>query len=321
MAGPRVTKTSVEDEQRALAQVAAEPRTVAARAALITALESKRAPVVARAAKLIQEHAIADLEAEMSVAIERFLRDPARSDPNCHARLALLDALDHAESQDAEPFLRALRTAAPESPLVTGSMRSRCALALARIGHTDLPVVAGQLLADPQASVRHAALDALAHRGDPAGAGLAMFKLRAGDDDRLVTLAAASALLALAPTWALHELRTHLERGTDSQQQLAAMALGQSRRDEALTLLLEALDRTAIAEDRAPLLTGIGMHRSDRALEAMIAVIRGRGESEARQAIQALAPRRFESGIEARVRAAARDNEDADLRELLDEVF
>lgn len=321
MAGSRVTKATVDDEQRALAEAATDPRSAAARSALIAALASKRAPVVARAAKLIQEHALPDLEAEMSVAVQRFLRDPSRSDPNCHARLALLDALDHAESQDAEPFLRALRTAALESPLVTGSMRSRCALALARIGHPDLAVVAGQLLADPQASVRHAALDALAHRGDPATAGLAMFKLRAGDDDRLVVLAAASALLALAPAWGLDELRAHLERGSDAQQQLAAMALGQSRRDEALTVLLEALDRTPLAEDRAALLTGIGLHRSDRALEAMLGVIRDRSEIEARQAIQALAPRRFEPGIEARVRAAARDNDGADLGELLDDVF
>jgi hypothetical protein len=105
------------------------------------------------------------------------------------------------------------------------------------------------------------------------------------------------------------------------KRELAAVALGQSRSDEALTRLLGALERCTRSDERDPLLRGIGLHRSDRALAAMLAVIADGHPADAKVAIESLAPRRFEPGVAARVRRAAERNERATLAALVDEVF
>jgi HEAT repeat protein len=159
------------------------------------------------------------------------------------------------------------------------------------------------------------------HRGDRANAALALFKLRSDDEDPLVTLAAMTALLALAPAHGRQELRELLGSENEDKRELAAVALGQSRSDEALTVLLDALERCARSEERAALLHGAGLHRSDRALEALLSVIADYHPTDARAAIESLGPRRFEAGIADRVRAAAARNDRADLSALVDSVF
>ena len=127
--------------------------------------------------------------------------------------------------------------------------------------------------------------------------------------------------MALAPAPGLEALGRALD-GDDAQaRELAAVALGQSRLDEALTVLLTALDGCARAEEREPLLRGIGLHRSERALAAMLAVIAERAAGDATAAIEALGARRFEPGVAERVRAAARRNDRAELEPIVDEVF
>jgi HEAT repeat protein len=318
--GKRVT---FEDELRTLSDVAANPRSDDARSRLTVGLRSKRSLVVARAARLIKEHALEGFEAELKDAFARFLRhdDPAKSDPVCQAKLALIEALDYGESSDAEPFLRAVRHVQFEGVDTAAGLRARGVIALARIGHADFDMIVAELLTDPLPPVRQAALDALAHRGDRGGAGLAMLKLGIGDEDPLVTLAAMSALLVLTPAWALDKLRAALDAKDEQQRELAAVALGQARSDETLTLLLDSLERCSRSDERAPLLRGIGLHRSDRALDAMLEVVAEAAEVDARAAIEALGARRFEPGIAARVRSAAGRNERCDLTATVDETF
>ena len=315
-------RQSFEEELAALSVVAGAPRSEEARQRLAAGLASKRSFVVARAARLVKEHRIEGFEDELKHVFARFLPDPVKSDPTCATKLAAIDALDFAESGDAEPFLRASTHVQLEGGSDSAApLRARAVMALARIGHTDFDLVAARLVTDAIATVRQAALEALVHRGDRAHAGLALVKLRLGDEDPLVALAAMSALLALAPAHgcaALHEL---LDGESEAQRELAAVALGQSRSDEALTILLQALERCTRSEERAPLLRGVGLHRSERALAALLDVIADGREDDARAAIEALAARRFEPGVGERVRAAAARNDRAELDALVDETF
>ncbi|HEX9103362.1 MAG TPA: HEAT repeat domain-containing protein [Polyangia bacterium] len=278
--------------------------------------------MVARAARLVKEHRLDGFAGELEAAFDRFMSDPVKSDPTCAAKIAAIEALDFGEADDAAPFLRAVVHEQWEGGNDTAApMRARAVLALARIGHPDFDLVAAQLLTDRTAPVRQAALDALVHRGDRANAALALLKLRSGDEDPLVTLAAMTALLTLAPARGLDALRDLLDAENEEQRELAAIALGQSRSDEALTALLSALERCTRSEERAAILRGAGLHRSDRALDALVEVIAGSHEVDARAAIDALGARRFERGLAERVRAAAARNERADLSAFVDSVF
>jgi hypothetical protein len=315
-------RPGLEDELALLSSVAADPRSDQARQRILDGLRSKRSFVVARAGRLAKEHHLEGLEEELAGVFARFMHDPVKSDPTCAAKLAAIEALDYAEWGDAEPFLRASAHVQWEGGNDTAApLRARAVMALARIGHADFDLVAARLLTDGIAPVRQAALDALVHRGDRAHAGLALMKLRSGDEDPMVTLAAMSALLALAPAHGREALQPLLDGENEEQRELAAVALGQSRGDEALAMLLRALEGCARTEERTALLRGIGLHRSERALEALLVVIAEAHEADARAAIEALSARRFEPGIGERVRAAARRNDRAALDPLVDEIL
>jgi hypothetical protein len=313
-------RPTLEEELHSLS---GDPRADETRARIAAALRSGRSPVTARAARLVKEHALEGFEAELKQAFERFLHDPVKSDPTCQAKQAALEALDYGESLDPQPFLRAVEHVQIEGlgNDTAAALRARGVLALARVGHADFELVVARLLVDPLPPVRQAALDALAHRGDRSGAPLALFKLRLGDDDPLVTLAAMTTLMALAPEPGLVELRVALDDDRPERRELAAVALGQARGDDALAVLLDALEGCTRPEERDPILRGIGLHRSERALTTLLAVITERAAADARVAVEALGARRFEPGLAERVRAAAAQNERAELAAVVDEVF
>jgi hypothetical protein len=310
-------KPTLEEELAALSAGGQDP------ACLRSALGSSRSLVAGRAAKLIKERALDGFGSDLKAAFLRFLDDAVKSDPNCHAKQAALEALDYTEWQHEEPFVAAARYVQLE-PVWGGKadtavgVRSRAVVALARIDYPDLDLIAGELLGDPEPPVRKAALDALAHRGARSGAGLVLFKLSAGDDDPMVTLAALTALMSLAPDRGLQVVGAQL--GNDQTRELAALALGESRHDGALSLLIDSLSACVQSSERAFLLRGIALNRSDRALDAMLSVITDGAAADAKAAVLALGARRFDPGVAAKVRAAAKKTR-LDLEAVLAEAF
>ncbi len=290
----------------------------AARARLAAGLASADAVIVQRAAELVREHGLAGLEGELSSAFVRLLEDPVKVDPGCRAKLALLEALDYLETDEQQTFLTGARYVQFEpawrSPVDSATgVRARSIVALARIGYEDLGLLAAELLADREPAARQAAADALAHHGARANAAVLLLKLHTGDEDANVTLAVMSALLALAPDAALPMLQERLQGDDEQARELAALALGQSRRAEALAVLVAALEASVEAEERALLLRAIGLHRSERALEVLLGVVASGDAADARAALTGLAARRFEPGLRERARAAAAENERVDL--------
>jgi hypothetical protein len=84
-----------------------------------------------------------------------------------------------------------------------------------------------------------------------------------GDEDELVTLACASALLSLAPKWGLRALRRMFFEGDPSTQDLSSLAIGAARHEGALEMLFEFLDGTVVPQERALVLRGLGLQRGD----------------------------------------------------------
>src|SRR5262249_22696763 len=109
MASAKAPRRSVEAELADLAQAMGDPRSDLAQERLRIAFRQGRALVVARAATLARQHRAVALVPELKEAFARFLRDPVKSDPSCHAKLAALEALDALEDMDVTPFLTGAR--------------------------------------------------------------------------------------------------------------------------------------------------------------------------------------------------------------------
>ena len=238
-ARPAAKRGRLEEQLDALEAACAGPD--AARTA-------RRAAV--RAAKVVRERGLDGFAADLAGAFRRFLIDPVKTDPGCAAKLAALEALDFGGHDDGAVFLEAVRHVQPEpawgKPVDTAvGVRARGVLALSRLSHPDLGFVAGTLLADPASPVRQAAAEALASTGYAPHAAALALRFAAGDEDPLVALGCATGLLALVPEQVLPLLRAALAGGF--VREVAALALGQSTRQEALDLLLEHVQAAPLA--------------------------------------------------------------------------
>lgn len=305
--------------------IASAPDGPEPRQQLRAALASGPALVAARAAKIIREHALDGFSEDLESALRRFLTDPIKTDPGCRAKLAALEALDYGEHGDPQPFLTAIRHVQMEPawgpPVDTAAaLRARGVLALARLDHPDLPLLAGALLADPQSPVRQATADALAATGQRSYAGLLFLRWNLGDDDPLVVMACMAGALNLAPDLALPDIRAALFGADDAARDAAMLVLAQSGRDNALDLLLAYIDDPPLAGERRAAVQALGLHRSDRALTMLLEIVATGERADAEAAIAGLSTRRFESGIRERALTAARRNRH-DLKPAIEAAF
>ncbi|HEY5448163.1 MAG TPA: hypothetical protein VIQ54_05400 [Polyangia bacterium] len=313
-------RAPVETQLAVLEATAADASSPEAHSRLREALRTAPGLVAARAAKIVREHALEGFDDDLIATFRRLLVDPVKNDPGCLGKLAALEALDFGSHDDETVFLEATRTFQPEPawgpPVDTASsVRARGVLALARLAHPDLSLVAGGLLADPESPVRQAAAEALAANGDRALAGALALRWKLGDEDPLVTLACMTGLLALAPDHALPRLRDALHGADDGARELAALALGPSTRPEALDTLLAHLDIAPRASERAPTLRALGLQRNDRALSVLLKIVASGTVQDAEAAVAGLAARRFDAGVRERTCAAARENPAAERLE------
>jgi HEAT repeat protein len=323
VAGKRRT---VDEELETLHALRSAPISPEIIEALRAALRSPRSLVAERAAIIARERNVQTLERELIAAFERFLDDPVKRDPGCRAKLAAVEALDFLDHLDPAPFVVAARHVQMEPawgpPVDTAvALRGRGLVALGRLGHADLALIAGELLADRESPVRQAAADALALLGDRGAASSLALKLVSGDEDPLVLTACAAALLALAPDWALPRFRSYLLGKKAILRETVALALGQSRLDDAHGLLIELLESVPTADERSVALRALGLHRSERSLVVLLETIATGTRADARAAVQALAARRFEPGLPARVGAAVEENGATELEAVFREAF
>jgi HEAT repeat protein len=319
-------QSPVEKALQELGSLATVALTDAVVAAVRKALASRYSLVSARAARIVKDRQLAGFNHDLVSIFTRYMQDPVKTDPGCNAKLAALEALDSAEYHDLDVFVTASQHVQKEAawgpPVDTaGPLRARAVRALAHLGYADLFLVAGERLADPEPPVRQAAADALAHAGERSGAGLILAVLDRTEEDPVVRLAQLSCLMRLAPDWGLMRLEKKLSGPDEEAAELAAMALGESGREDAADLLLESMDGLPLAPRRAVILKALGLHRTERALSALLAVVAQGRAADAIAAVAALAVRRFDAGVPDRVQAAMLKNADVDLTRAYRENF
>ena len=129
-------KSRLEDQLVALGALRREPRRPGAVEELSRALGDRSSFVVAAAARIVGEAAIAELVPSLRPAFDRFIENGAETDKSCQAKMAIVNALLTAEFEDAELFLRGMHCVQLEAawgpPVDTAAqLRGMCATTLA----------------------------------------------------------------------------------------------------------------------------------------------------------------------------------------------
>ena len=118
--------------------------------------------IVGKAAELVREFKLTQLNNALTAAFERFLENPEKTDPQCWAKNAIARTLAAFEYQEADFFVRGMRHIQMEPVWggrsdTAGTLRATCALALIQcrsLAETDLLAHLIDLVADKDKAVR-----------------------------------------------------------------------------------------------------------------------------------------------------------------------
>jgi len=194
----------------------------------------------------------------------------------------------------------------PAAPL-----RGNAALGLVRIGYPGVVLLLTDLLVDPAKTARAAAAQGLGDTRSPTAIPLLRFKARLGDANSEVTGACLSALMAADPEASLPFVAKFVRNHDEAVQADAALALGESRRPDALDILIDywpSARDDALAE---VLLLAIAMTRLPAALDFLLGTLTAGDQAVASATLSALTIHRHNDGIKDRIAAALATKGDA----------
>ena len=135
MAGQTATERRLE-ELAALADTEADEE---ASKLLLTALLRWNSTLSARAAGVVVERGWDHMTSSLMQSFDRFVHKPAKTDPGCRAKCAIIAALNQFDCDDPAPFLAGVRHVQLE-PVYGGKedtaaeLRGQCAAGLFRLG-------------------------------------------------------------------------------------------------------------------------------------------------------------------------------------------
>lgn len=273
-------------------------------------LASEEAAVVATAADLARENEVALLATPLVEAFDRFV---GGADRGAIAKAACASAMCDLGVDDADFFRRAAAVVQMEfGGDVAGPVRAAACHGLA---NSSLPPVEAlcelaDRLADWLPSVRRDAALAAGRCGGLSAVPMLRLALRT-ETDAEVLGGVFSALLMVSPAANLPVVVSFLRREEPVAFE-AAMSLAESRQSDAVEALLNAA-KSAEADRRRPLLTGVALTRREDAVDWLLELVRG-GGADGVAAVDALAAMRFFGDIGERLqKAAVKSNDGAVL--------
>lgn len=258
--------------------------------------------IVAKAAKLAAAHHHRDLTSELVAAFDHFLRDAVKSDPQCWAKNALIEALSHFEYQEPEVFLAGMKHIQLEavwggSSDTAGTLRSLSAMALVQcrgLSNTQVLTHLTPLFADKQLPVRVNAARAVEQIGTDASALLLRLRAELASDEPELLGACYSGVLRLegpsAILWAAKFLvNPNPREEPDAASAEAAFAIAETRTEVAATLLIATHKRARDPDFRGTLLAALAMTRQEKAIDYLFDEIAD-GNKTAREALENSVP-------------------------------
>jgi HEAT repeat protein len=295
---------------RALRGASDSPETLAA---LRAALNDSLNLVVAEAATIVGDSHLADLAGDLVAAFDRFLDEPIKKDAQCRAKIAVAEALNKLEFSNEEFFRRGARyfqyepvwggeqdTAAP--------VRVASAFGLVRTRAFNLMPFLVDFLCDPEKPARIGAAQALAYSETEAAYLVLRLKARLGDKDPEVISECFNGILSLKPDEGVPLVAEFLDTPEKPIQEAAILALGDSRRKEALEILKRFWESCGDSELKDIALMALALLRLPPATDFLLELVAAGSEPHARSAISALALHRYDDRLRDRTAAAVAEN-------------
>src|SRR6185312_560450 len=266
--------------ERALAALDDIPvRTQEGAKQMAKALTGKSNLVAAKAARIAGNAEWSELRDDLIKAFARFVRQGAAMDKGCKATVAIARALFALDHDDAELYLIGMRHIQIE-PVFGGSvdtaaeLRSVCAMGLAACSYPNKLRELLSLLVDTEAQTRSGAVRALATIGSEPAALLIRLKTLTGDQEPEIVGDCLSALLAIEGSSALPFAISFTESRDSQVAEAAFLALGATRRDDAIEWLKARYAQVVDSGTRQAILLALAASRTDAAVAFLLDVIR-----------------------------------------------
>jgi hypothetical protein len=319
-------RASLDDKLAALRGLRGQTPTPEQKAEVRKRIGDRSNLVVAAAAALAGEGALVELAKDLEAAFIRFLINPLKDDKLCRAKIAIVQALDKMEHDDADVFRRAASHVQHE-PVWGGTedtappLRAAAVVALARVEGSHALTVLADALADPAKDVRIAAASSLGAIGTE-GAGLLLrLKVRVGDADSDVLSECLGGLLAVDPGENLSLVSAFLDPNDSAVCEAAALALGRSRLPEALDPLKACWPRCFSPELSQQVLLAIAILRRPAATDHLMELVASEEEPVAIAALSALRIFKGDPRLRERVAGLILDRDSPRLRSRFERDF
>jgi HEAT repeat protein len=281
------------------------------KAAFAKALAAKSNLVVAKAAKIAGTAQWLDLVPDLAAAFERMLNKGSDIDKGCAASLAISRALVGMDHDAPELYLRGIRHVQME-PVWGGSedtavdVRSTCAMGLANSSYPQKLRELVPLLVDTEWGARAGAIRAIGVIGSEAASLLLRFKMLTGDREPEVMSECFTAVLSVEGGEGVKLVSRFAAGGKAEIREAAILALGASRRADAVEWLLASAGRLADPDLRKCTFLAISTARTEPGIEFLLETIRKAPIATARDAVEALEIHSRDTGLREQVEAAVR---------------
>lgn len=288
-----MSKQALDTQIAALEQLRQAGASPAAVEQLRKALTNRNNFIVAKAAAVIGSLSLNELIPDMLAALDRFYEDPAKTDPKCWAKEAIVKTLAGLNYEVSDVYLRGLRHTQPE-PVWGGhsdsaaTLRSRCASALVSCRDLSNAALLEHLLeglVDTDKSVRIATARAIGRV--PSHEASLLLRLRAlqGDRDDEMMGALLSGILEVEGVDGIPFVARFLENDSSVE---AAFALALMRQKEALDVLIAHWTETPLPNEEW--LTAIAVSQLPEAFDLLLEIVNqgGRRATAARQALESV---------------------------------
>src|SRR5580658_2107227 len=275
------------------------------------ALASKSNLVAAKAARISGDAQWAEVTVDLVAAFDRFLKRGSELDKGCAALIAIARALYALDYDGVELYLAGIRHVQMEpgwggSSDTAVELRAVCAMGLASTTYPNKMRELVRLLVDTEWQARSGAVRAIAAVGSETASLLLRFKALTGDKEPDVLADCFSGLLAVEGSDAVPLVTSFADARNQEVREAAILALGASRRSDAIDWLKERFEAVAHPETRQCILLSLSTSRTEAAIEFLLGVIREGSAQTSGMAVSAMEVNRTDRRIQEEVEKALR---------------